>query len=165
MNSQPLSLSTNTQPCCQTGQMIELYCEDLSVWCICMQVIIMSRTSFRVSPHSMESTLFIWCLLWARSSWTFSQAIECEFTLKLVPDIIIRYSHMHRTDKYSQYSSIIRPVWLNGWVFVCELSGCRFESHCCQLNVRYDTCFEQGVPWHSGKLSSVDALWNLYVTW
>ena len=111
--------------------------------------------------HSLQ----IWCLLWARSSWTFSQAIECEFTLKLVPDIIIRYSHMHHTDKYSQYSSIIRPVWLNGWVFVCELSGCRFESHCCQLNVRYDTCFEQGVPWHSGKLSSVDALWNLYVTW
>ena len=28
---------------------------------------------------------------------------------------------MHRTDKYSQYSSIIWPVLLNGWVLVYEL--------------------------------------------
>ena len=39
---------------------------------------------------------------------------------------------MHRTDKYSQHSSIIWPVWLNGSVFVYELSGCGFESRCCQ---------------------------------
>ena len=25
---------------------------------------------------------------------------------------------------------VIRPVWLNGWVFVYELSSCRFESSC-----------------------------------
>ena len=41
-------------------------------------------------------------------------------------------------------------VWLNGWVFVNELSGCAFESSCCHLNFRFRTCFEQGVPWHSG---------------
>ena len=40
---------------------------------------------------------------------------------------------MHRTDKYSQHSSIIWPVWLNGWVFVYELSGCGFESRCCRF--------------------------------
>ena len=39
--------------------------------------------------------------------------IECEFTLKLVRDIIRTYSEMQRTDKYSQYSAIIRPVWLS----------------------------------------------------
>ena len=38
------------------------------------------------------------------------------------------------------------PVWLNGWVFVYELSACGFESHCCHLNFRYGACFEQGVP-------------------
>ena len=37
------------------------------------------------------------------------------------------YSQMHRTDKYSQHSSIIYPVWLNDWVFVDELSTCGFE--------------------------------------
>ena len=36
-------------------------------------------------------------------------------------------------------------VWLNGWVFVYELSGCGFESRCCQLYFRYGACFEQGV--------------------
>ena len=58
---------------------------------------------------------------------------------------------MHRTDKYPQLSSIIWSVWPNGWVFVYELSGCGFESRCSHLNFRYRACFEQGVPWHSGK--------------
>ena len=37
------------------------------------------------------------------------------------------------------------------WVFVYELSGCGIESCCSHLNFRYRACFEQGVPWHSGK--------------
>ena len=41
-------------------------------------------------------------------------------------------------------------VWLNGWVFVYELSGCEFESSCSHLNFRFRACFEQGVPWDSG---------------
>ena len=40
---------------------------------------------------------------------------------------------MLRTDKHSQHSSIIWPVWLNCWVRICKLSGCGFESRCCQL--------------------------------
>ena len=56
------------------------------------------------------------------------------------------------------------PVWLNGWVFVCKLSGCGFESCCCRLNFIYGACFEQGVPWNSDKLLSADSPWNLYVT-
>ena len=32
--------------------------------------------------------------------------------------------------KYSQQSSINLSVWLNGWIFVLELSGCGFESGC-----------------------------------
>ena len=59
-------------------------------------------------------------------------------------------SQMDRTDKYSQHSSIIWPIWLNGWVFVYELSGCGLKSRCSHLNFRYRACFEQGVPWHSG---------------
>ena len=31
---------------------------------------------------------------------------------------------MHHTDKYSQNSSLIWPVCLNGWGFVYELSVC-----------------------------------------
>ena len=41
-------------------------------------------------------------------------------------------------------------IWLNGWVFVYELSGCGFESCCSHLNVRYGICFKQGDLWYSG---------------
>ena len=34
---------------------------------------------------------------------------------------------------------------ISSCVFVYELSGCRFEPHCCPLNFRYGACFEQGV--------------------
>ena len=56
--------------------------------------------------------------------WQMDLSVRCGFTLKLVRDMIITYSQMHRKDKYSQQSSIIWPVWQNDWVFVCELSGC-----------------------------------------
>ena len=45
---------------------------------------------------------------------------------------------MDHTDKKSQHNSIIWPVWLNGWVFVYELSDCGFESHCCHLKFGKD---------------------------
>ena len=75
---------------------------------------------------------------------------ECGFSLKHVRDMTRTYSQMHRTGKYSEHSSIIWPVWLNGWVFVYELSGCGFESSCSHLNFRFRACFEQRVSWHSG---------------
>ena len=86
-----------------------------------------------MSRNSLLSLKLQIChLLRARSSLTFRQTIDCRFTLKLVRDIIT-YSQTHRTDKYSQYNSIISLVWLNGWVFVYELSGCGLESRCCHL--------------------------------
>ena len=70
-----------------------------------------------------------------RKLWSiFKEYIECRFTLKRVLDMIITYSQMHHANKYSQLSSIIRPLWLDGWVFVYELSGCGFESRCCHLS-------------------------------
>ena len=50
----------------------------------------------------------------------------------------------------SDYNWTIWPVWVNGWVFVYEVSFCGFESSCSHLNFRFRACFEQGVPWHSG---------------
>ena len=60
--------------------------------------------------------------------------IECRFTLKRVRDMIITYDQIHRTYKYSQHSSILWPVWLNGWVIVYKLSGCGFVSCYCRLS-------------------------------
>ena len=42
----------------QTGQMIELCSEYLSVRCIWLYVLVMSRTRFRVNPHSDEVQYF-----------------------------------------------------------------------------------------------------------
>ena len=53
--------------------------------------------------------------------------VECIFTLKIVNDMTITYNQLHRTDKYSQQSSIICPAWLCGWVFVYELTQQIFQ--------------------------------------
>ena len=104
--------------------------------------------------------LQILLLLWVKSSLTFRQSIECRFTLKLVRYMIVRYSQMHGTDKYSQHSSIIGLVALMCWVFVYELSGRGIESRCCHLNFIYGACLEQGVPWYSRKLWSQSRMWH-----
>ena len=78
-----------------------------------------------------------------------SESAHWIYTLKHVRDMTITCSQMHDTDRYSGHSSIIWPVWLNGWAFVHKLSGCRLKSRCCHLNVRYRIRFEQGGPWHS----------------
>ena len=57
--------------------------------------------------------------------------IECGFTLKHVHYMTRTYNQMHDTDKYSQHSSIIWLVWLNGCVY--ELNGCSFECSCSHL--------------------------------
>ena len=72
--------------------------------------------------------------------------IEYGFTLKRVQDMVRTYSQLHRTDKYSEHSSIIRSVWPIGCVFVYELSGSEFDSSCSHLNFRLRACFEQGGP-------------------
>ena len=70
---------------------------------------------------------------------------------------------MHHTDKFSQHSSIIGPVWLNSWVFVHELSGCRFES-------RHSYLISDIVPVSSKEILNVQAntdcrsTQNVYVT-
>ena len=85
--------------------------------------------------------------------------------LKCVRDMITTYSQMHLTDKYSQHSSIIWPIWPNGWVVVYDLSGCGFDSRCIYLNLIYRACFEQGVPWHSDKYRVWIHSQMRYVTW
>ena len=101
----------------------------------------------------------------ARSSLILTPTINSRFILKLAIDMIITYTQVHRTNKYSQHSSIIWAVWLNGLVFFYVQSGYGFKSHSCHLNFRYATCFEQWVPRHWGKPKSADSLWNSYVTW
>ena len=155
--------------------MIELCCEYLSVRCIWLYGLIMSRT-----PFQSESTLYS-CLnvkeLLARSRREIWRLCDCNWTrtrnhlvykrtlnhlaklAKWLSCVLSTYLYgafeylsvqMHRTDMYSQHSSIIWLVWLNGWVFVYELSDCGFESSSSHIVFRFRACFEQEVPWHSG---------------
>ena len=61
----------------------------------------------------------------------------------------IKTESKHHTDTYSLCSPLIWPVWLNGRVFVYELSACGFESHRSHLYFKYCTCSKQGDPWYS----------------
>ena len=79
------------------------------------------------------------CLKQARHL-KFKWLMQCSY-LKRICNIIRTYSQMHWVYKNSQYSSIIWPVWLNGWVFVYKLSGCGFKSSYSHWNFRFCTCF------------------------
>ena len=65
---------------------------------------------------------------------------------------------MHSNDKCSKLSSIYWSVWQNGWVFVYKLCGCSFQSCWNHLNFRCHACFQQHVPWHSGKYRVCDMI-------
>ena len=59
-----------------------------------------------------------------------------------------------RTAQFANKHSTIWPnwpVWPNGCVFVYEISASGSKCRCSHLNFRFCACFEQGVPWHSGK--------------
>ena len=110
-----------------------------------LYVLVIPRTRFRVNSNSV----FAWmsrnpCL---KQAWNFAPAsgkkfldiqatTECGSTLKHARDMTKTYSKIQRRDKYSQHSSIIWPVWLNGWVLVCKLSCCGFESSYSHLKKR-----------------------------
>ena len=68
------------------------------------------------------------------------------------------HSHIIRKRTLDHLAELVRVrlmvewFFLNGWVFIYELTGCGFESCSCHLNFKYRACFEQQVPSHPGKL-------------
>ena len=62
----------------------------------------------------------------------FKIAISCKLIIEIVKaKMNLTVGSYHVTS--SQHRSIILPVWLDGWVFVYELSGYEFESRCNHL--------------------------------
>ena len=53
------------------------------------------------------------------------------------------------------------PVWLNSWVFVYELNGCRFKSRCSHLIFRYGACFKHSF---ARKKDYLDKNWKLFTS-
>ena len=130
-----------------------------------LYLVIKSCTSFRVNPHPIfclnvkellaRSRRHIWSLIDSNLIRTHNHLVR-KWTRNHLAKLVEWLKHsdwtMYRTHKYSQHSSINWPVWLNGWLFLHELSRCGFESLCCYLNFRYGAFSKQGVPWHSGKI-------------
>ena len=116
--------------------MIELCSEYLSVQCIWMYAIVMSRTR-NVKELLARSGREIWSL----SDWNW-------FRTK---------NHLVRKWTLNHLAKLA----FNGWVFIYEPRGSGFESSCSQilrlLRARSSLTFRQ--------LQSVDSLWNTYVTW
>ena len=129
-----------TWPVGLTDQMISSCSEYLSVRCIWRYVIIASPMRMRVNPHSVVAWMSRKCLLDAGAN----------ITVKRIRDVITTCSQLHGTDMYSEHSSNIWSIWPNGWVFIYKLSGSGCESSSSHLNIRFDPCFDQGIPWHPG---------------
>ena len=143
----------NTQQFIQTGQIIELCCEYLSVRYIWLYVIVMSSKLSRMNLHSMVAWMSRNSLLETSISQQRVPWHSGNYRVYIYSEAStwhdITYRVIHRTNDCPKRSSIIWLIWLNGWVFACRVSGCGFKSAYCYLNFRYRVCFEQGVHLHS----------------
>ena len=131
-------LLTNTQPFSQIGQMIELGCEYLSVRCIWLYVIIMSRKHFRVNLDPIVG-------------WISKKSKQT------------RYLKFKWQQRYSNQQPLGKPT-LNHLVKLAKQLSCVVSTYLCGtfqisrlLWVRISLIFRQ--------LLSIDSLWNVYVTW
>ena len=85
----------------------------------------------------------------------FWSLIDCNWTLTQ-NDLVCKQAlnHLAKLAKWLscfEYLSV-RCIWLYVLVmsYTCHIF---FESCCSHLNFGFRTCFEQGVPWHSGNCS------------
>ena len=75
------------------------------------------------------------------------------------------YSHLVRKRTLNHLAKL--EVWLNSWVFVYELSGCRFESSCSHLNIRLfsSNIFEKNQFFKIKKVKHLTQLIYNWVIW
>ena len=108
---------TNTQPFSQTDQMIEWCCDYLSVQLILLYVIIMSRASFRMNPHSIA---------WLNVKELLAR-IRCQICLKESNDIrshnhFVRQGTINHLAKVAKWLSCLLSTYLYGAFDIMLLS-------------------------------------------
>ena len=86
----------------------------------------------------------IWSLNDCNGTRTHSHLV-CQRTLNHLAKLAKWLSRIVSTYLYGAFDYIFMR-----WMFVYKLSCCGFDFRCSHLNLRYCTCFEQGVPWHLG---------------
>ena len=63
--------------------------------------------------HTVKCTVQISTPNTAQLPGPFGEMVDCSFS-KRVDDMTRAYNQIHRTDKYSEHSSIILSLWPNG---------------------------------------------------
>ena len=139
----PLTSSANSQPFSQTGQMIELRYDDLSALFIWLYLITMSRTRFRVNPHSIvclnvnellaQCRRHIWSLIDINGIWTHNY--------------LVRKPILNHIAKLAKWLSCVVSTYLYG-VFDCILLSCHIRDWLYSLRKYQGTpCSKQAPIW------------------
>ena len=129
-NPQPLTSSTTTQQFSQTDQMIELCCECLSVWYIWLYVFVMSRTCFRVIPHSIIACLNVKEIIaWSRRE--IKGLSDCNWTQ--IHERLGNKRTLTYLAKLSKWLSCVVSTYLHGSV------DCMFLSRHVRVSERIHT--------------------------
>ena len=63
-------------------------------------------------------------------SWKVKTSFMSRTRFRVNPHSIVAWMSRNFLLEAGAKSEVIWPAWLNGWVFVYELSGCGFESSC-----------------------------------
>ena len=172
LQSKIVRTATKRLYCFQAWVQFKVYHASMKIWPSNLKYILglVSTKTFKLIVLTNNTTIGCYLCVFIMShsvlEWIYAlQLPECQgtgwskqtwyqkfkwFTVKHVYDVVKTYCQMHHTNKYSQQSSIIWPVWLNGWVFVYELGGRGFQSRCNHLNFQYCVRFKLAVLWHSG---------------
>ena len=100
------------------------------------------------NPH----TLNLLKILWGAGKMNYSTACSCQGTpfSKQARNLKFKWLEVDSNPEPRSSYTNIQSVWPNGWVFIYKLTRPGFEFSCSHLTSRFRTCFEQGVPWHSG---------------
>ena len=97
-----------------------------------------------VFANDLQQAFACWFLHWKMFyEWNINTFLAAYW----IQNIITYYFNISQKVKSNNNGN--RTIWLNGWVYVHELSGCEFDPCCCHLYFTYCACYEQGFPWHS----------------
>ena len=123
-NLEALISQTNTQPSGETSHMVELCSEYLSVSCTWLYVLAMSRTSFRVNPHSWKTYIDICLNVKGHLALTRCEIIklsDCNWTL--TQNHLLRKRALNHLAKMAKWLSCFLSTYLYG-AFHCMFLSC-----------------------------------------
>ena len=127
----------NTQPFSQTNQMMELFCEYLSVRSIQLCVLIMWRTRFRVNPHFLNITELL-----ARNKCNIWRLSKCNGTR--THNHLVHKQTPNHFPKLGKWLSCVVSTYMYG-ALDCVFLSCHLRLSEWMHTLKIPEC--QGNPW------------------